>query len=112
LRCYPELTLPRLEEWAGREDEQTRWNVAMAFSAAAAARHVERALSILERLAVDERRFVWRAVASAMRNLGRRDPTEVMPALQRWLADERLRRPAVVALRYLQGRASRDEAGG
>lgn len=101
LRCYPELTLKRLAAWARRSDEQARWNVAMAFSAAEAVQHVEAALPILTELAADERRFVWRAVASAMRNLGRRQPTQVVPILQGWLRDERRWQVAEVALRYL-----------
>jgi 3-methyladenine DNA glycosylase AlkC len=103
LRCYPELTLKRLAAWAKRSDEQTRWNVAMVFSAAEAAKHVGAALPILTELAADERRFVWRAVASAMRNLGRRRYTQVVPILKGWLHDEQRRRVAEVALRYVEG---------
>jgi 3-methyladenine DNA glycosylase AlkC len=101
LRCYPELTLKRLARWARRSDEQTRWNVAMAFSAAEAAKHVDSAISILTYLAADERRFVWRGVASAMRNLGRRRPTETVPVLQSWLQDEARRQVAELALEHI-----------
>jgi 3-methyladenine DNA glycosylase AlkC len=102
LRCYPELTLRRLEAWAHRSDEETRWNVAMAFSTAEGARHVEAALPLLTLLAADERRFVWRAVASAMRNLGRRQSQAVRPVLNDWLKDERREQVAAVALSYLE----------
>lgn len=98
LRYYPGLTIARLTRWAEEEDEQVRWNVAMAFSTAGAARHLDAALPILERLAADDRRFVWRAVASAMRNLGRRVPERVVPVLKEWLKDERRARPAETAL--------------
>jgi 3-methyladenine DNA glycosylase AlkC len=101
LRCYPEVTLQRLAEWAERSDEGTRWNVAMAFSAAEAAKHVEAALPILTELAADDRRYMWRAVASAMRNLGRRRPTETVPVLEAWLEDEYPRQVAQVALQYI-----------
>ncbi|GBD16581.1 hypothetical protein HRbin26_01479 [bacterium HR26] len=108
LRCYPQLTLERLASWAEREDEQVRWNVAMAFSSAEAARYVEAAVSILGRLAEDERRYVWRAVASALRNLGRRVPEQALPVLSTWLQDDRRARPAAVAFRLL-GRATEAE---
>ncbi|MFU8770870.1 MAG: DNA alkylation repair protein, partial [Anaerolineales bacterium] len=85
LRYYPELTLERLRIWATWEDEQVRWNVAMVFSAAEGAKHMDEAIIILDRLARDERRYVWRAVASAMRSLGRRSPERIMPVLKRWL---------------------------
>jgi len=101
LRCYPELTLKRLAAWAQRPDQQTRWNVAMAFSAAEGAKHLQTAMPILTQLAADERRFVWRAVASAMRNLGRRRSTEVVPILEAWVRDERRRQVAEVALRHI-----------
>ncbi len=101
LRCYPHLTLQRLAAWADRPDEGTRWNVAMAFSAAEAAKHVEAALPILAELAADDRRYVWRAVASAMRNLGRRRPAETVPVLEAWLEDEHRRQVAQVALQYI-----------
>jgi|GEM_PF-474877 len=101
LRYYPDLTLERLSRWIEVLDPQVRWNVAMAFSAAEGAKHLDAALPILERLAEDNRRFVWRAVASAMRNLGRQVPERVVPVLKEWLEDERFSRPAEVALKYL-----------
>ena len=101
LRCYPELTLKRLATWARRLDEQTRWNVAMAFSAAEGATHVDSAIHILTDLAADERRFVWRGVASAMRNLARRRPAETVPILQTWLQDEARRQVAELALEHI-----------
>jgi hypothetical protein len=107
IRWYPERTLARLQEWARREDATTRWNVAMAFSTAGGADHWQEGLPILRDLACDERRFVWRAVASALRVMGRRHPEEIVPRLQSWLDDPQRRRPAQVALGYIEGAQSR-----
>jgi 3-methyladenine DNA glycosylase AlkC len=101
LRYYPALTLQYLDQWSKMSDEQVRWNVAMVFSSAEAAKYIDAALPILERLASDERRFVWRAVASAMRNLGRRVPDRIIPVLERWLEDELRVRPAQIAFKYI-----------
>jgi len=105
LRCYPELTLRYLEKWAGSddEDEQVRWNVAMSFASYGGNKQWEKALELLTRLATDERRYVWRAVASALHYIGRRRPERVRPILEEWLHDERRRRPAEVALKYIGG---------
>jgi 3-methyladenine DNA glycosylase AlkC len=101
LRYYPQLTLERLEHWSTWEDGQVLWNVAMVFSASEGAKHLDEAINILDRLARDERRYVWRSVASAMRNLGRRSPERIMPVLKRWLEDPMRSSPAQVALKYL-----------
>lgn len=106
LRCYPELTLRYLEKWAASEDEQVRWNVAMSFASYGGNKQWEKALEILTRLATDEHRYVWRAVASALRYIGRRHPEQVRPILEEWLQDEKhekRRRPAEVALKYIRG---------
>jgi len=102
LRCYPKLTMQYVEKWSQSQDEQALWNVAMIFSSAEGAKHCDEALPILRRLALDERRFVWRAVASALRNLGRRKPDKVKPELHHWLLDEKLRKVAEVALHYIE----------
>jgi len=101
LRCYPELTLRYLEKWAGSDDEQVRWNVAMSFASYGGNKQWEKALEVLTRLATDEHRYVWRAVASALRYIGRRHPEQVCPILEEWLHDERRRQPAEVALKYI-----------
>ncbi|MDH7487548.1 MAG: HEAT repeat domain-containing protein [Anaerolineae bacterium] len=106
LRCYPELTLRHLEKWAESDDEQVRWNVAMSFASYGGNKQWQKALEILTRLATDERRYVWRAVASALRYIGRRRPEQVRPTLEEWLQDEeheKRRRPAAVALKYMGG---------
>jgi 3-methyladenine DNA glycosylase AlkC len=74
LRSYPEATLARIGSWANDPDENVRWNVAMTFTAASAAREAERALPLLRGLAEDPRRFVRRAAQSALRNIAKRRP--------------------------------------
>jgi hypothetical protein len=101
LRCRHELTVSQLERWSQRQNEETRCKVAMAFSTAEGAKHLDAALHILTPIAVDERRLVSRAVASAMRNLERRPREAVQPVLTGWLKDERRRHAAEVALRYV-----------
>jgi hypothetical protein len=78
----------------------------MAFRSFGGTRHIEQALEVLERLAADDRRFVWRAAASALHYLGRRRPEVVRPIVESWLLDERRVRAAKTALRYMPGRPS------
>ena len=101
LRYYPTITFEYLVKWSTNTDEQTLWNVAMAFSASAAPPLVKRALIVLRKLSLDERRYVWRAVAAAMWKLGRKKPEVIRPELSRWLEDERRVHVAREALRYL-----------
>lgn len=101
LRYYPDMTFEYLVKWSTSNDEQVLWNVAMSFSASAGARLVKKALIILRKLSLDERRYVWRAVASAMWKLGRKKPEIVRPELARWLEDERRVDVAREALKYL-----------
>jgi len=102
LRAYPKLTVQFVKKWSQSQDEQVLWNVAMVFSAAEGAKHCDEALPILKRLAADERRYVWRAVASALKNLGRRKPEKVKPELKRWLHDKKRRKVAETALHYVE----------
>jgi hypothetical protein len=103
LNHYPDLTFITLERWRDRyDDEGVRWNLAMALSASGGAAHVERSLAFLYTLADDERRTVWRAVASAARALGKKQPKAVIPELQRWFEDPSRRQVAEVALKYLE----------
>jgi HEAT repeat protein len=69
VRSYPDATLARLRTWMQDENENVRWNVAMAFSAASGARLAARAPDILEFLAADERPFVRGAVRAAQRRV-------------------------------------------
>lgn len=101
LRYYPDMTFEYLVKWSTSNDKQVLWNVAMSFSASAGARLVKKALIILRKLSLDERRYVWRAVASAMWKLGRKKPEIVRPELARWLEDERRVDVAREALKYL-----------
>lgn len=104
LNHHPDLTFAVLKEWRERyDDEQVRWNLAMALSASGGVAHVERALAFLYTLADDERRTVWRAVASAARALGKKRPEMVIPELKRWLKEGARRRAAETALKYLEG---------
>jgi len=102
LRAYPGLTMQYVKRWSRERNEQVLWNVAMVFSAAEGAKHCDEALSILRRLAADRRRYVWRAVASALKNLGRRKPEKVKPELSRWLLNGKRRKVAEIALHHIE----------
>ena len=78
--------------------ERIRVNVTLVFSAAQAQHHIDVALAVLSDLARDQRRYVWMAVSSALRNLVKRAPERVVPEFETWLADER-KLPASLALR-------------
>jgi 3-methyladenine DNA glycosylase AlkD len=69
VRSYPDATLARLRTWMRDPDENVRWNVAMALSAASGARLGQKAPDILEFLATDERPFVRGAVRAAQRRI-------------------------------------------
>jgi hypothetical protein len=98
LRRYPDQTLERVHRWAADEDEMSRWNAAMVFVSAEAPNHVDVALKVLSQLARDQRKLVWMAVSSALRNLVKRSPDRVIPELRTWLADDR-KLPAALALK-------------
>ncbi len=76
LRSYPEATLARIARWAQDEDENVRWNAAMAFSAASAARHADLGLALLDTLARDPSGFVRRGAVAARRRLAARVPVQ------------------------------------
>jgi len=57
----------------------------------------------LTQLATDERRYVWRAVASALLYLARRRP-EVQDTLEAWLNDSKRAKVAETVLEYLAKR--------
>ena len=101
LPAYPDDTFEYITKWSTSYDEQVLWNVAMGLSGAAAVKRTNKALIILRRLALDERKYVWRAVASAMWRLGRKDPAPVLAELRRWLSDDDRARVARVALRHI-----------
>jgi len=101
LQHYPAAAFEYLVKWSTSNDPQVLWNVAMAFSCKPAARIAKKALIVLRKLSLDERRFVWRAVASAMWKLGRKVPELIRPELARWLDDERRVDVAREALKHL-----------
>ena len=101
LRSYPVNTFEYLVHWSTSNEPAVLWNVAMAFSAPPAAPIARKALIVLRKLSLDERRPVWRAVSSAMWKLGRRCPEIVRPELMRWLEDERRIEVAREALKHL-----------
>lgn len=100
LRCYPDFTMKYLREWANRTDEGTLWNVAMAFASYGGNKNWREGMKILEKLAADERRYVWRSVASALLYLARRHP-EVKDTLDTWLEDSERSKVAMTTLKYL-----------
>lgn len=101
LGAYPEVTFEALVEWSTSSDPRVLWSVATAFAAAPAAPLAKRALIVLRKLALDDRRVVWRAVAASMWRLGRRRPDVVRPELERWADDEVRAKVAHEALRHL-----------
>jgi len=101
LKNYPDLTLKWLRKHARSQNEFARWNVAMVWSAVGGRKHAEQGMELLTDLAADERRFVWRAVASATVKLGKARPEVVKPVLEQWRADPVRRQVAEVASRYL-----------
>jgi len=101
LVAYPDTTFEYLARWSTSTDEQTLWNVAMAFSGPGAIRLVKKGLIVLRKLSLDERRPVRRAVSSAMWKLARKKPEIVRPELAQWLEDERRADVARGALNHL-----------
>ncbi len=101
LRHYPRTAFEYLTQWSTSNDPQVLWNVTMALSSPAAAPMAKKALIILRKLSLDERRFVWRAVSSAIWKLGRKCPDIVRPELARWLEDERRIDVAREAVKHL-----------
>ena len=85
LKAQPEL----VAEWLGRASGHPRaqWNVAMALSAAEAAKHFGLLSDLLWQLAADDRTAVRRAVYGAVLNLGKRVPEEVNSLVERWKDD-------------------------
>ena len=101
LRHYPMDTFEYLVKWSTSSEPGVLWNVAMSFSSPPAAEIARKALIVLRKLSLDERRIVWRAVSSAMWKLGRRCPEIVRPELMRWMEDERRCDVAREALKHL-----------
>lgn len=101
LGAYRDLTFEYLTQWSTSNDPQVLWNVAMAFTTPAAVPIARKAVIVLRKLSLDERRYVWRAVSAALWKLGRRRPDLIRPELARWLEDEARLHVAREALRHL-----------
>lgn len=102
LSHYPEATLKRLRKWARLKNEAARWNVAMVWTSAGARKYVESGVKLLTLLATDERRFVWRAVASAMVKIARARPDVGWPVVEAWAPDPKRAHVAEVVRQYLK----------
>jgi 3-methyladenine DNA glycosylase AlkC len=101
LKNYPDLTLKWLQKHARRKNEFARWNVAMVWSAVGGRKYASEGVQLLDQLAADERRFVWRAVASATAKLGKARPDVVEPLVKQWRTDPQRKQVAAVVNRYL-----------
>ncbi|WP_257349245.1 HEAT repeat domain-containing protein [Pseudalkalibacillus decolorationis] len=69
MKRYPEQVLSWLKGCAAIDDEQVRWNVAMAFSTAASRSYATEGKAILSTLENDSRASVQRSVKKAQHNL-------------------------------------------
>ncbi len=69
LSRFPQQTLSFLRQQSRKKNENVRWNVAMAFTTAAARKHAAAGAEILERLDADERLRIVRALTKARKNL-------------------------------------------
>lgn len=74
--CYknPDLAFQKLKEWMKIDDANVKWNIAMCLGAYFGMSHPEQSLALLEILAADKQKFVWRAAASSLVKLLRRFP--------------------------------------
>ncbi len=85
LKAQPAL----VAAWLGRASShpRARWNVAMALSAAEAAKHFGLLSELLHELAADDRTVVRRATHKAALSMARRIPEEIAPVLEAWKDD-------------------------
>jgi len=72
----------------------------MAFASYGGNKNWREGVEILSKLANDERRYVWRSVASSLLYLARRHP-EIQDILKTWLKDSRRSKVAETVLEYL-----------
>ena len=79
--------------------ERLRYHARLLFACLASNRCVVPLYDLVEQR--DERRFVWRAAASALWKLGRKRPDIIRPELARWLEDERRVNVAREAIKHL-----------
>jgi HEAT repeat protein len=64
----------RFRELTKEENQNVRWNIAMCLGVMFGVKYPKRSIELLKILAHDDRRFVWRAVASSLIKLLRRYP--------------------------------------
>ena len=83
-RYYPDVAFDYLHKWASSSDEQVRWNVAMSMSSTATFTYPEEALPVLEELATDQRKYVWRAVISSLIRIAGKHPSLVCRTMANW----------------------------
>jgi HEAT repeat protein len=98
---YPDDTFEQLTYWSASHDEQVLWHVAMAMTGPGVEARARKALILLRRLSLDERRYVRGAVVRALARLGQACPDPTASELRRWLDDEDRAPVAREALRYL-----------
>ncbi|MBY9007334.1 MAG: HEAT repeat domain-containing protein [Candidatus Lokiarchaeota archaeon] len=109
LRAYPNLTIPKLKKWSRMDDKQIRWNVAKSFASSGGTTSWPLGNEILTQLATDKRRYVWKAVSSALHYLGRKKPNEIIPLLKQWLLDSNRKHVAEDALHYISKKKEKEK---
>jgi len=105
--AYPDDVFEQLTCWSASHDEQVLWHVATALGRAPLG-IARRALIVLRRVALDERRYVRGAVARALVRLAATCPDAVGAELRRWLDDE----DRAVIAREALGRAGEEIVAG
>lgn len=84
--AYPDDVFEHVTGRSTSHDEQVLWHVATALGSSPATM-ARRALIVLRKLALDERRYVRGAVARALVRLSETSPDPVSGELRRWLDD-------------------------
>lgn len=108
LRIYPEVTIPYLRKWSKEDNEQIRWNVARAFSSSGGKANWKKCFDILEELAKDERRYVWKAVSTTLQYLYKKNEEEVSIIVDSWLLDDEKKIVAEDVMKFVKKNRSKD----
>jgi len=87
VEAWPEETFEHLAAWSTGHDERVLTRVAQVLGRCGP-RASRKALIVLRRLALDERKLVRTAVINALSSLARADSEVVLSELRRWLPDE------------------------
>lgn len=93
----PEASFRYFEEWIRGGDPVVCWNVAACLGVMFGIKYPRRSMTLLYRLAADERRLVWRAAASSLVKQLRRRP-ECLGEFLGWEGPERVR---ITVMKYL-----------